>query len=110
MTNHDGVGGTNGTTPENFADHPKTIGQLRADRSGHAKDLTVREMLIELLRDIDSGEIETPDFAVVCFAKRIDASTAIGTSERVGGVQTPLEVFGLLWRCQLALCDDTRTR
>ena len=107
MTNHhDGIGGSNGS----FADHPKSIGELRAERSGHAKDITVREMLIELLRDIDSGACPMPDFAVICMARRSPGQdTVMLTSERVGGKQNPLEVYGLLWRCQMRLCDDTRS-
>lgn len=109
MTDKDGISGSNGTTDVvSFADHPKTIGRLRSDRSGCARDLTAREMLVELLRDIDSGTIEAPDFAVICMARRVENNTAVLTSERVGGVQNPLEVYGLLWRCQMRLCDDTR--
>ena len=42
---------------DNFVDAPQTIGEARADRSGKAKDWTVREMLVATLRQIDSGEI-----------------------------------------------------
>lgn len=94
---------------DDFSNEPISIGQARAARTGHAKDLTAREMLVNLLRDIDSGEIEAPDFAVVCLARRDVAGDAVLTHERVGGAQNPLEVYGLLWRCALRLCDDTRS-
>lgn len=57
---------------ENFADAPKTIGELRSDRSRRAKDWTPRDVLIELLRRIDSGEV-APEALFVAFRTRDQA-------------------------------------
>ena len=42
-------------TPEFFANYPVSITELRSERTGRAKDWTVRDMLIDALRDIDAG-------------------------------------------------------
>jgi hypothetical protein len=90
-----------------FSDAPISLSAARADRSGLAKDMSARDMLVELIRDIDTGKIMAPDFAVVCLAKR-NPDGAVFTTERVGGKQNPLEVYGLMWRSMLKICDDTR--
>jgi hypothetical protein len=41
--------------PDNFADHPKTIGELRSDRTDSCGDWTPRDALIAVLRLIDNG-------------------------------------------------------
>jgi hypothetical protein len=51
---------------EHFADHPKTIGQHRSDRTQLCSDWEPRDALIELLRRIDRGEID-PDSMVICW-------------------------------------------
>ena len=43
------------TQVETFKDHPLTIGEIRSDKSGNAKDWTPREALIDMLRQIDNG-------------------------------------------------------
>lgn len=40
---------------ENYASYPKTIGELRSDRTEDCGDWTPREALIDVLRQIDSG-------------------------------------------------------
>lgn len=53
--------------PDNFADHPLSIAEIRADKSQNATDWTPRDVLIELLRDIDSGAI-APDALIVAMS------------------------------------------
>jgi hypothetical protein len=91
---------------DSFADAPKSIGELRAARSGDAKDISTREVLIQLLRDIDSGKMPEPDFMVITMARRTD--NGILATEWVGGIQNSLEVYGLLMRSAVRLMDDTR--
>lgn len=43
-------------TEENFANAPYSITELRADKEGDGKLWTVRDALVSLLRDIDSGK------------------------------------------------------
>lgn len=56
---------------QNFAEHPPSISELRADRSEKASDWTPRDVLIQLLREIDSGSI-VPTAVVVSMAVRSD--------------------------------------
>lgn len=51
--------------PENFAEHPKSIGEIRSDRESSASAWTPRDALISALRDIDSGIINA-DAVVIC--------------------------------------------
>lgn len=49
-----------------YADHPETIGELRADRNdGGPSDWSPRDVLIQMLRDIDSGRAKPTDLAIV---------------------------------------------
>lgn len=43
---------------DDYKDHPRTIGEIRSDKSRKAQDWTVKEMLIAVLRKIDAGEID----------------------------------------------------
>lgn len=53
--------------PANFASHPQSVGDLRAGKSNLANDWTARDVLIDTLREIDSGEI-APDVLVVMYS------------------------------------------
>lgn len=50
---------------DNFAEHPRSIAEIKSDKSRSAADWTPRDVLISILRDIDSGELE-PEALVVC--------------------------------------------
>lgn len=50
----------------NFAGYPKSITEMRADKTDLAKDITPRDVLIEMLRDIDEGHLN-PSAIVVAF-------------------------------------------
>lgn len=54
----------------NFADHPPTIGELRSNKTESARDWTPRDVLIDLLRDIDAKKMD-PDAIVVLFRERV---------------------------------------
>lgn len=47
-----------------FADHPRSLSEVRADRSGRVEDLTPRDALIRVLRDLDAGAVRA-DHAVI---------------------------------------------
>lgn len=49
---------------DNYGEHPKSIGEIKADKSQNAADWTPRDALIDLLRSIDSGEVK-PDALVI---------------------------------------------
>ena len=76
---------------EDFSARPKSVAEIRADREADGRLWTVRDMLISLLRDLDSG-VRRPDVAVVALGgvdgEDIHTSfhTAGGNVYVVGGV------------------------
>ena len=52
---------------DNFADHPRSVTEIKSDRTRRANDWTPRDVLIELLRKIDGGELPNLDALVVCY-------------------------------------------
>lgn len=47
-----------------FSKHPKSVSEIKAERSDLASDMTPRDVLISVLRDIDS-RAEKPDIMAV---------------------------------------------
>lgn len=68
--------------PENFADYPVSVTSERASKEWDATLQTPRDVLINKLREIDSGKID-PYCVVVFFGERTE-----------GGVLTGFEVGG----------------
>lgn len=60
-----------------YSKAPQSITELRSQKDGDASKQTVRDVLIQALRDLDSGE-ESPDCCVVIF----------GTKHADGGAST----------------------
>ncbi|GLQ09234.1 hypothetical protein GCM10007913_11660 [Devosia yakushimensis] len=60
--------------PDNFADHPETIGERRATAKSSAAAWSPRDVLIELLREIDSGRIRPKAIVVSISATGADGS------------------------------------
>ncbi len=58
---------------ESFADHPKSIGELRSDRTDRCTDWTPRDALIDVLRQLDAGAIK-PDALIVCWRETVDGN------------------------------------
>lgn len=56
---------------ETFENYPRSIGEIKSDRSHNGADWTPREALIDLLREIDAGRI-TPDALVICFRTKAE--------------------------------------
>jgi hypothetical protein len=50
---------------EDFSKAPPTISEARAKRSGNAEDWTPRDVLVHVLRQIDSGELVLDDVIVI---------------------------------------------
>jgi hypothetical protein len=50
---------------DDFSKHPKSITELRAQRTQRASDWTPRDALIELLRDIDSGAVTVDALVII---------------------------------------------
>lgn len=63
---------------DDFKDYPKTINEIKSDRSFNAADWKPRDALITLLRSIDSGE-ENPDFLIIAYGNvKADGVTTDG--------------------------------
>jgi hypothetical protein len=56
---------------ENFADAPQTLGEIRSDRDGSAASWSPRDVLIRLLRDIDSGKLPLMDALIVSYREKL---------------------------------------
>ncbi len=56
--------------PESFSNHPKSIAEIKSDKSRNAADWTPRDVLIDALRQIDSGEINADALIVVMREKK----------------------------------------
>lgn len=49
---------------ESFKDEPKTIGEIRSERNDDCKLWVPRDLLITLLREIDSGQSDITNMVV----------------------------------------------
>lgn len=87
--------------PENYADVPQTITELRSDKSGEAKDWTPRDVLVHMLREIDSGEVD-PEAIVVAF------STSPTNVRFYASSPEPRVTFGVLELAKLQAFDAGR--
>jgi hypothetical protein len=58
-------------TPDNFADAPLSVGEIRATKERDGSKWSPRDVLIETLRLIDSGELDL-DVCVVCWRTKDD--------------------------------------
>lgn len=61
---------THASLPESFVNHPKSVTEIKGDRSGAAADQTPRDVLIQTLRELDEGTID-PEALAVVFKPRV---------------------------------------
>lgn len=54
---------------ESYANYPFSVSEMRSRKSGDASDWSPRDMLISVLRDIDTGVLN-PESMVIVFRKR----------------------------------------
>ena len=93
-------------TNDNFISVPKTLGEVRANRSGKSKDWTVREMLLTILRQIDSGEI-TPIKGVFVYASLPPSDRdAEGISYKCAAIEQDYELIGILTHAAFMVTED----
>lgn len=50
---------------EDFTNYPKSLNEIKSDKTGSARDWTPREAILAMLRRIDSGELTDLETAVV---------------------------------------------
>lgn len=58
----------------NFADYPKSLSEIAADKADDCRKWTPRDLLISLLRQIDSGEQKPVSLVIVGLEKDEDGS------------------------------------
>jgi len=49
---------------EDFSEYPESLSEIKASNEWDAKQWTPRDVLLSMLRDIDSGDIETTELIV----------------------------------------------
>lgn len=91
--------------PTDFADHPQTVGEIRSDKTQAAKDWSIRDMLICLLRDIDSGgEYSKANKAVICLGY-VGPDGSTNTHVMRAQTQSSFESIGLVTECLHRMVD-----
>jgi hypothetical protein len=85
---------------ESFADHPRSLTELKAARAWDGRLWTPRDALIDLLRDIDAGKIEISDLII---AYRQTDGTHRFSGAGPGG---QLTILGLLSRATAMVNAD----
>lgn len=84
---------------DDFSDAPTTIGELRAERSKKCEDWSPRDVLITLLRDIDSG---TADVEMMVVVYRVhDGSNA--STKYMASTPSGVEALGMLARAEFMI-------
>lgn len=61
---------------EDFANHPKSLAEVRSEKDEDCTLWTPRDVLISLLREIDSGELKT-DAMIVSYREVVDKEKKI---------------------------------
>lgn len=88
---------------EDFSNHPKSINDIRSDKSGKSEDWTPRDALVALLRDIDSGKQDV-DQIVIVYAVKKDADAHF-TKSFCAGPFTTYACMGLLHDAAIRMHD-----
>lgn len=52
---------------DDYSEHPKSITEIKSEKSGDAANWTPRDALISILRRLDAGEFENVDALIVAF-------------------------------------------
>ena len=79
---------------ENFANYPRSIADIKSDRSGNSLDWKPRDALIDMLRDIDSGQQNPQTLIIVYKTLKEDGHYKLGYVS--AGVPSVHEGVGIL--------------
>jgi hypothetical protein len=82
---------------DDYSGYPRTINELKSDRTHAAKDWTPRDLLISALRDIDSGQLGI-DKASRCILLigHVDETGSTQVEIRRAGTASAWESMGIL--------------
>lgn len=61
---------------QSFKDYPKSVTEIKSAKTNKASDCLPRDVLIETLRDIDSGALKTKHLIVV-WANEVDGGLVV---------------------------------
>jgi hypothetical protein len=86
----------------NFANHPKSIGEIKAERDEDSRTWAPRDALISLLREIDSG-LTKPTDLVICYIERDPEDGGATKSRYLNATSDLPTALGLLNRIQFRL-------
>ena len=59
---------------DDFSNHPKSLTEIRGEKSGNGSQWTPRDALISVLRDIDSGALDVSGVIVAYFDEKTDTA------------------------------------
>lgn len=79
---------------ENFANYPRSIADIKSDRSGNSLDWKPRDALIDMLRDIDSGAQSPQTLMIIYKTLKEDGAYRLGYVS--AGVPSVHEGVGIL--------------
>lgn len=95
---------------QDFSQHPRTLGDIRSEKTGSAKDWSVRDALIKTLSEIDSGEIVARKVVMVIQIEGKEHPSPGGdgfqTMTRQAGTESIYDTFGMLAWAQHVLAHD----
>lgn len=89
---------------EDFSNHPMSLAEVKAEREYSSRAWTARDVLIAMLRDIDSGELKV-DACCVAFSVVDDKGEHERTGFRASYRDVPF-MLGVLTRVQYQLNQD----
>lgn len=80
---------------DDFSTSPRNLAEHRALSSGNPKDWNARDVLVYLLRKMDSGEMEVPDHVMILYGSE-HPGEGNSTGFTQAGSFGPLTQMGLL--------------
>jgi DNA invertase Pin-like site-specific DNA recombinase len=78
---------------KDFTKEPYSITELRANKTGAARDWTPRDCLVDMLRQIDSGELNPDAIVVVYRVDRGENQTGIGSVKATPDLHVALQML-----------------
>lgn len=63
---------------DDFSDYPRSVAEVRSDKTMRADQWSPRDALIAALRDLDSGKIK-PEALIIMWAEKPESFTAVAS-------------------------------
>jgi hypothetical protein len=80
--------------PDTFADYPRSLSSIKSDKTRLAIDWTVRDVLIDTLRDLDAGRIKPEALLLVFRDVHTDGTKSTGFAASSGDPCITMALFG----------------